>query len=169
MEWGPGAGPHGRPFSGRRGEWAILSLCGFIGSPPCVRPHRDCHVAPLLIMTAIIPSPLMGEGWGRVKIPAKCHCEERPLILSSSKDVAIPLAQQQRFADVCSASSRLPRRCAPRNDRIGLMRTHFVIASVAWQSPRRSNGGSAACVQPHRDCHVPRRARDERALLAMTD
>ena len=50
-----------------------------------------------------------------------------------------------------------------------LMRTLFVIASVAWQSRRRSNGGLPTCVQPHRDCHVPRRARDERALLAMTD
>ena len=49
------------------------------------------------------------------------------------------------------------------------MRTHFVIASVAWQSRRRSNGLSSTCVQPHRDCQVPRRARDERALLAMTD
>ena len=32
-----------------------------------------------------------------------------------------------------------------------LMRTHFVIASVARQSRRRSNGGSPESVQPHRD------------------
>ncbi len=50
-----------------------------------------------------------------------------------------------------------------------VMRIHVVIASVAWQSRRRSNGGSPTCVQLHRDCHVPRRTRDERALLAMTD
>ena len=70
----------------------------------------------------------------------------------------------------CSTSSRLPRRNAPRNDRLewvgvagqGIMPTHFVIASVAWQSGRRSNGGSPARVQPHRDCRVA-------MLLAMTD
>ncbi len=36
-----------------------------------------------------------------------CHCE---------RSVAIPSAQQRRFADVCSTASRLPRRYAPRND-----------------------------------------------------
>ena len=45
----------------------------------------------------------------------------------------------------------------------------LVIASVAWQSRRRSNGGSPTCVQPRRDCHVPRQARDERKFVAMTD
>ena len=35
----------------------------------------------------------------------------------------------------------------------------LVIASVAWQSRRRSNGGSPTRVLPHRDCH---------ATLAMT-
>ncbi len=43
-----------------------------------------------------------------------------------------------------------------------LMRTRFVIARVAWESHHRSNGGSPACVQPHRSCHVA-------MLLAMTD
>ena len=32
--------------------------------------------------------------------------------------------------------------------RESVLRTHFVIASVAWQSRRRSNGGSSTCVQP---------------------
>ena len=64
----------------------------------------------------------------------------------------------------------MPEKMGMRLIRTDLvMRTHVVIASVAWRSRRRSNGGSPACVQPHRDCHVPRRTRDERALLAMTD
>ena len=60
---------------------------------------------------------------------------------------------------------KLQGKCHPTP---ALTRTHFVIASVAWQSRRSSNGGSSTCVQPHRECHVPRPARDERALLAMT-
>ena len=43
-----------------------------------------------------------------------------------------------------------------------LWRTHFVLASAAWQSRLRRNDGSPTCVQPHRDCHVA-------TLLAMTD
>ena len=44
-------------------------------------------------------------------------------------------------------------------------RPTFVIASVAWQSRRRSNGGLSTCVRrhrAHRDCRVA-------VLLAMTD
>ena len=33
------------------------------------------------------------------------------------------------------------------NPGLSLMRTHFVIVSVAWQSRRRSNGGSSTYVQ----------------------
>ena len=90
-----------------------------------------------------------------------CHCE---------RSVAIPSPSQRRFADVGSISSRLPRRYAPRNDRLKrvrvgdtpLMRTHFVIASAAWQSRLRRNGGSPTWVQPRRDCRAA-------MLLAMTD
>ena len=55
-------------------------------------------------------------------------------------------------------------KSAPPFDKIrmSLTGTDFVIASVAWQSRRRSNGGSPTCVQPHRDCHVA-------TLLAMTE
>ena len=45
-----------------------------------------------------------------------CHCE---------RSVAISSACQRRCADVClasSSSSRLPRRCAPRNDRLRRVR-----------------------------------------------
>ena len=55
-------------------------------------------------------------------------------------------------------------KSAPPFDKIRMSLTgaDFVIASVAWQSRRRSNGGSPTCVQPHRDCHVA-------TLLAMTE
>ena len=44
-------------------------------------------------------------------------------------------------------------------------RPTFVIASAAWQSRRRGNGGAPTCIQlhrAHRDCHVA-------LLLAMTE
>ena len=48
----------------------------------------------------------------RVKIPAKCHCEERPLILSSSKDVAILVgaatAVRRRVFDLVEIATSLP-------------------------------------------------------------
>ena len=138
-----GRAHHRRRLSRRRRAWAILSLCGVIGSPPCVRPHRDCHVAPLLIMTAIIPSPLMGEGWGEGENPRQMSL--RGAQRRGNLDGAEHTPPNRR----CCANG-IARRCAPRNDRIGLMRTHLVIASVAWQSCRHSNGGSPTCVQHDR-------------------
>ena len=145
-----GRAHHRRRLSRRRREWAILSLCGVIGSPPCVRPHRDCHVAPLLIMTAIIPSPLMGEGWGEGENPRQMSLRGAPahpeLVEGRGNPVGAATAVRRRvFSPI-----EIARRCAPRNDRIGLMRTHLVIASVAWQSCRHSNVGSPTCVQHDR-------------------
>ena len=80
-----------------------------------------------------------------------CHCE---------RSVAISLLEQSSLN-----AARLPRRCAPRNDKVGTHETlgahayplsQPVIASVAWQSRCWSSRRSI-----QRDCHVA-------TLLAMT-
>ena len=75
----------------------------------------------------------------------------------------------------------LPSRERGRNCRFTWMDRIFGGAGVITLTPTLSHQGRGGrdgflhrwtgffgCVQPQRDCHVPRQARDERALLAMT-
>ena len=100
------------------------------------------------------------RGQGLFKVAEINH----PLVLSLSKD------GRRWFDNLTMSGGRrtMKRPCC-------LMGTHFNLSLLprtrcgGWQSRRRSNGGSSTCVQAHLDCHVPRQARDERKIFAMTD
>ena len=125
------------------------------GWPTCVQPHRGCHVAMLLAMT---------DQRGTRGVPG---------LMRTSCVIASVARQSRRHSNGGWPTCVQPHRgCHAAmllamtdqrgtRDVPGLMRTSCVIASVARQSRRRSNGGWPTCVQPHRDCHVA-------MLLAMT-
>ena len=105
------------------------------GSPTCVQPHRDCHVASCVIASVVRQSRRRSNGGSPTCVQPHRDCHVAMLLA---------MTDQRGTRDVP-----------------GLMRTSCVIASVARQSRRRSNGGSPTRVQPHRGCHVA-------MLLAMT-
>ena len=96
-----------------------------VGEPPLLR-RRDCRAT--LAMTlgdnrktlrlththfTSLPTGTAGS-----LVPALiCHCEERPLIPSSSRDVAISLRLDTRRRTAVATATRLPRYA--RNDKVG--------------------------------------------------
>ena len=68
-----------------------------------------------LTCTHFTPPPTGAAG---SLVPALiCHCEERPLIPSSSRDVAISMRLDTRRRTVVATATRLPRYA--RNDKVG--------------------------------------------------
>ena len=125
------------------------------GSPTRVQPHRDCHVAMLLAMT---------DQGGTRDVPGlmRTSCVIASVVRQSrrrSNGGSPTCVQPHRDCHVAMLLAMTDQRGT--RDVPGLMRTSCVIASVARQSRRRSNGGSPTRVQPHRGCHVA-------MLLAMT-
>ena len=111
----------------------LMSLRAQRGNPVAVatevrrrvfNPHRGCHVPRRARDERALLA--MSDGVQRLMRNHLCHCE---------RSAAIPSPQQRRCADVCSISSRLPRRCAPRNDRLTQVRVrwHDGLTSIAMR------------------------------------
>ena len=80
--------------------------------------------------TAHFPSNLNSYFWSRVATLI-CACEERPLIPSSSRDVAISMRLNTRRRTVVATPMRLPRYA--RNDKVG---SHEVMCCSRFHQNR---------------------------------
>ena len=87
------------------------------GSSTYVQPRRGCHVAMLFAVKKWIRT----SNPGSLEYPS-CHCE---------RSAAISSPEQRRLVDVCSTSSRLPRRYALRSKKVD---THEHPGSLEYPS-----------------------------------
>ena len=69
-------------------------------------------------------------GWVKLGGLRFCHCEERPVIPSSSRDVAIWMRLNTRLRTAVATMTRLPRYA--RNDKVG---THEKVGTREMGGP----------------------------------
>ena len=139
--------PRSAESTGPNTVLTAVMLVPSVGACRAVRP--DCHIGTELAMRRPVTP-------GLFDYQTEDGCP--PLSSRGLNDVAIRMPSHF----VIARGASLICHCEEHSDVAIPKPTHFVIASVAWQSRRRSNGGSPTCVQPHGDCHVA-------MLLAMTD